>query len=85
MFEAMIDDIREQTVRHLLTFRIDRSSEMERKRVARETRAEQTNGEPEKKAPAQPIRKQKIGVNDPCPCGSGKKYKKCCGANPNDR
>ena len=85
MFEAMVDDIREQTVRHLLTFRIDRSAEMERKRVSRETAASQSNGTPEKRSPAQPVRKQKIGVNDPCPCGSGKKYKKCCGANPNDR
>ncbi|MBR3691348.1 MAG: preprotein translocase subunit SecA [Clostridia bacterium] len=85
MFEAMVDDIREQTVRHLLTFRIDTSDTMERRRVSRETSASQSDGQPAKKPAAQPIRKQKIGVNDPCPCGSGKKYKKCCGMNPNVR
>jgi SWIM/SEC-C metal-binding protein len=31
--------------------------------------------------PSQPVKSDKIGRNDPCPCGSGKKYKKCCGAN----
>ena len=31
--------------------------------------------------PPMPVQSEKIGRNDPCPCGSGKKYKKCCGAN----
>ena len=38
-----------------------------------------TQGEKPKKKPI--VKKQKIGRNDPCPCGSGKKYKKCCGMN----
>jgi uncharacterized protein YecA (UPF0149 family) len=36
--------------------------------------------EPEVEEEAQPVASSKIGRNDPCPCGSGKKYKKCCGA-----
>ncbi|RUM87312.1 MAG: hypothetical protein DSZ24_06470, partial [Thermodesulfatator sp.] len=35
--------------------------------------------EGERRPKREPIRRQKIGRNDPCPCGSGKKYKKCCG------
>ncbi|MBX3428208.1 MAG: SEC-C domain-containing protein [Hyphomonadaceae bacterium] len=34
----------------------------------------------EQRTPRQPIRSQKVGRNEPCPCGSGKKWKKCCGA-----
>ena len=40
---------------------------------------------PEREKKQEPVRKgETIGRNDPCPCGSGKKYKKCCGANLND-
>jgi len=41
------------------------------------------DGEPDADAlgPVEPVRSQKVGRNDPCPCGSGKKYKKCCGRN----
>lgn len=76
MFEEMTKDIQENTVRAL--FHLERPEKVERERVARVTGA--SHGESEKKA--KPIVKgQKIGRNDPCPCGSGKKYKKCCGKN----
>jgi len=49
---------------------------VERKQVAQPTSA--SHGEEERKAPVKKTDK-KVGPNDPCPCGSGKKYKKCCG------
>ncbi len=87
MFEAMISDIREETVRMLLSFRLTNGEELQRRQVAKETSAVHGDTSPtgDKKPMPQPIRHRKIGVNDPCPCGSGKKYKKCCGANPNAR
>jgi len=50
---------------------------VERKQVAQPTAA--SHGEEEKKAPVVKKTDKKVGPNDPCPCGSGKKYKKCCG------
>ena len=87
MFEAMISDIREETVRMLLSFRLATGDALQRRQVAKETSAVHGDASPaaDKKPMPQPIRHRKIGVNDPCPCGSGKKYKKCCGANPNSR
>ena len=74
LFQAMINAIREETIRRLFTVQLRPSQEVKREKVAREIRAVGT--EPVKQ---QPVRKQeKIGPNDPCPCGSGKKYKKCC-------
>ncbi|RGB68920.1 preprotein translocase subunit SecA [Provencibacterium massiliense] len=80
MFDAMIDSIRENTVRHLFTVQVRTDSEEpKREKVADDKDMVASGGstEPEQK---QPVRKgQKVGRNDPCPCGSGKKYKKCCG------
>ena len=75
MFEEMSHLIQEDTVRRLYFTVVARP--VERKQVAQPTSATHGNAEPEKKAPkkAQP----KVGRNDPCPCGSGKKYKNCCG------
>ena len=76
MFQAMISAIRDETVRRLFLAQIRPRQELRRERVARETG---TSGDGTVKK--QPVRKavaQKIGPNDPCPCGSGKKYKKCC-------
>lgn len=76
MFEEMIKNIQEDAVRILLSSRIDPEHELKREKVAEPVNA--THGE----GPRQPVVKgQKVGRNDPCPCGSGKKYKKCCGAN----
>ena len=76
MFDAMIAAIREDTVRRLFTTRVRPKEEIRRKKVATVT-AEGGSGD--KTVKRQPVRKTvKVGPNDPCPCGSGKKYKKCC-------
>ncbi len=78
MFQAMINAIREETVRRMFLVQLRPAQEVKREKVAKETGATGTaSAESVKK---QPIRNkaQKVGPNDPCPCGSGKKYKKCC-------
>ena len=75
MFEAMIQAIQEETIRRIILARVQ-TNEVRRERVAKVTGESGGSEEPQKKAP---VRKTiKIGPNDPCPCGSGKKYKKCC-------
>ena len=84
MFEAMINGIREETVRRLYTIRVRKEQTIERKAVSKNQAAnvggEQVKKKPIKKAP-------KPGRNDPCPCGKMKpdgsrrlKYKECCGS-----
>ncbi len=76
MFDAMINGIKSEVCRRILTVEIKRPEEdVQRRRVAKES-LNNMGGEGEKQ---QPIRKTKIGRNDPCPCGSGKKYKFCHG------
>ena len=77
MFDGMIDAIREDTVRMIFLARIRTQEEPKREQVARETSAA---GADDGAVQNQPVRKaaKKPGMNDPCPCGSGKKYKKCC-------
>ena len=76
MFEAMIQAIREETIRRMFLVQLRTNQEVKREKVAKET-GTAASGKPSVK-PA-PIRKEKkVGPNDPCPCGSGKKYKKCC-------
>ncbi|MBQ9761529.1 MAG: preprotein translocase subunit SecA [Oscillospiraceae bacterium] len=76
MFEAMVAAIREETIRRLFTVQIRPKQEVKRERVAKETGTAAPNKAEVKK---QPVRKaKKAGPNDPCPCGSGLKYKKCC-------
>jgi preprotein translocase subunit SecA len=78
MFDEMTATIRENTVRMMLTIMPRRREDVERKAVAKVT-ATSSGGDDTVKA--SPVRKgKKIGPNDPCPCGSGKKYKKCHGA-----
>ena len=78
MFDAMNAAIRENTARMILTVRLRTPEAPKREQVAKET----GTGSGEQPAKRQPIRKQKKpGRNDPCPCGSGKKYKNCCGRN----
>ncbi len=80
MFEAMVGSIQQDTVSQLYRVRVDRP--VERRQVARPT---QTSGPSDtSEGPARPVRSkpsEKIGRNAPCPCGSGKKYKNCCGRN----
>ena len=76
MFQAMITAIREETIRRLFLVQLRTNQEVKRQKVAKETAA---TGTPDGTVKQQPVRKdKKVGPNDPCPCGSGKKYKKCC-------
>ncbi len=76
MFQAMITAIREETVRRLFAVQLRPAQEVKRVKVAKET---STSGTADKTVKQQPVKKtSKVGPNDPCPCGSGKKYKKCC-------
>jgi len=75
MFQAMITAIREETIRRMFLVELRPREEVKRKRVAKET----GTSAPDKSVKQQPVRTdKKAGPNDPCPCGSGKKYKKCC-------
>ena len=76
MFEAMNNQIKEEIVRRVFLVRIKTDEELKRERVAKVT-GEGAGGD--KTVRRQPVvKKIKVGPNDPCPCGSGKKYKKCC-------
>ena len=77
MFEEMVKNIQEEVVTLLFHVRVQ-SNVPKREKVAEPIAA--THGEDGPKKPAV-NRNRKIGRNDPCPCGSGKKYKNCCGAN----
>ena len=71
MFDAMVDSIREETVRTLFTIQVRREGEAPRReQVLKDSTPNHTVVR----------RRKKVGPNDPCPCGSGKKYKKCHGA-----
>ncbi|MCR4563423.1 MAG: preprotein translocase subunit SecA [Clostridiales bacterium] len=77
IFDEMTDAIREGTVQDLMTVRIMTEEDVKREQQAKITATSGANDGSEKQ---QPVRKgKKVGRNDPCPCGSGKKYKHCCG------
>ena len=77
MFDAMIDSIREDTVRMIYLAQVRKQQAPQREQVAKETGAV---GADDGSVQNQTVRKTKdIGRNDPCPCGSGLKYKHCCG------
>ena len=76
MFEAMVNAIREETIRRLFLVQVRPAAEIKREKVAKETAAVGTADSVVKKQPVKVT--NKVGPNDPCPCGSGKKYKKCC-------
>ncbi|MBD5105345.1 MAG: preprotein translocase subunit SecA [Ruminococcaceae bacterium] len=76
MFDDMIASIREDTVRMILTVKVRKEEPPQRQQVLKPAPTPPTS-------PAAPVKtpsSKKVGRNDPCPCGSGKKYKKCCGA-----
>ena len=77
IFDQMVDDIKEDTVRQILTV-IPRPQATERVQVAKPTFEGLGGGKP---IVRKPVTVKKVGRNDPCPCGSGMKYKKCCGQN----
>ncbi len=78
MFEEMTNSIRDDTVKVVLSVRFRTEEEIKREQVAKVT---STSGSGDGSEKGRTVRndKKKVGVNDPCPCGSGKKYKKCCG------
>ncbi len=78
MFEAMVTAIREETIRRLFMVQLRTNEEVKREKVAKETGAVGTADSVMKKQPVRKSAAEKVGPNDPCPCGSGKKYKKCC-------
>jgi len=79
MFEEMTAEIQEDTVKMLM--RVRPQEKIQRKEVAKITGT--SGGDSGGTGKIQPIvkKEKKVGRNDPCPCGSGKKYKKCCGQN----
>ncbi len=78
MFEQMVAAIREDTARAILTVELRSQEEPQRRQVAKITGTSSGDGS-EKKQPVRKSAADKVGRNDPCPCGSGKKYKHCCG------
>ena len=78
MFEEMTRNIREETVKLMLTLRVRTQEETQRKEVAKVTGANAGGDSSDVKRPQRRTGK-KVGPNDQCPCGSGKKYKNCCG------
>ena len=78
MFDEMVADIRAETVRMILSV-VPRTQPIRREQVAKPLKENLTDGSVSKKTVV--VRKaERVGRNDLCPCGSGKKYKKCCGA-----
>ncbi|PIE58399.1 MAG: preprotein translocase subunit SecA [Desulfobulbus propionicus] len=87
MFMSMIDSVKQQTVGTLMRVKIIQSDELEQMEEERRRRQEQEmeqarfgavrSGEGSVRGPVR--NEAKVGRNAPCPCGSGKKYKKCCG------
>jgi preprotein translocase subunit SecA len=74
MFDEMIENIKVDTIK--LLFHVQMEHTPERERVVKETATNQVDDSVKK----QPVKKEaKVGRNDLCPCGSGKKYKNCCG------
>ena len=83
MFIAVIDAVKQKTVETLFRIQLVQDDEveqmsMEQRRKKQQTRTNRRDGEKGR----QPVTRegQKIGRNAPCPCGSGKKYKRCCGS-----
>ncbi|MCL2496518.1 MAG: preprotein translocase subunit SecA, partial [Clostridiales bacterium] len=74
MFQQMIEDIQTEVTRLVLHAEI-----VEAPRARAGVSTNRGNGAPAKRVPQRKAAEQRVGRNDPCPCGSGKKYKKCCG------
>ena len=87
MFDTMIEDIREKTVRAILSVVPRVAPMIKRTQVANPISAGFEGSAPksEKKVTIRKSAAEKVGRNDPCPCGSGKKYKNCCGNAANNK
>lgn len=80
MFDSMNESISEETVRYLMNFQVkEESRPVERKQVVNIDNTRETIDSAMEQKPQQAVRENKPGRNDPCPCGSGKKYKNCHG------
>ena len=79
MFEQMVAAIREDTAHAMLTLELRSEEQPQRRQVAKVTGTSGGSDGTDKKQPVRKTAAQKVGRNDPCPCGSGLKYKKCCG------
>ncbi len=80
MFDDMTRQIRQDTIRMLMTVRVKTEEDTKREQKVKEVATNAGGDTSDKKRPVRKSAAQKVGPNDPCPCGSGKKYKKCCGA-----
>ncbi len=79
MFEQMVAAIQEDTARGILLMELRSQEELERRQTVKITGTSAGGDGSDKKQPVRKTASQKVGRNDPCPCGSGKKYKQCCG------
>ena len=79
MFDDMTRQIRMDTIRMLLSVQVRTEEDTKREQKVKVTGTNAGGDTTEKKRPVRKSASQKVGPNDPCPCGSGKKYKKCCG------
>lgn len=77
MFEAMIENVEEEVARYVMKAQIQEN--LQREAVVKDTQAVSGDGDKKKKAKTPYIKKDEVGRNEPCPCGSGKKYKHCHG------
>ncbi len=80
MFDDMTAQIRQDTVRMLLTVQVRTEDDTKREQKVKEVATNAGGDGTDKKRPVRKAASEKIGPNEPCPCGSGKKYKKCCGS-----
>jgi preprotein translocase subunit SecA len=78
MFAKMIDRIKEETVRYLFRIQIAKPEEIAAEEKSKREKISYSHGDEGSNAPVR-RKEKKVGRNQPCPCGSGKKYKKCCG------
>ena len=79
MFEAMVESIEEEVARYMMKSQIQQN--VQREQVVKNTKAVAGSEASESKQRQPYVRKERVGRNDPCPCGSGKKYKNCHGKN----
>ncbi|WP_339213884.1 preprotein translocase subunit SecA [Ornithinibacillus sp. FSL M8-0202] len=77
MFEAMVESIEDEVARYIMKAEI--RDNLKRQAVVKNTQAVSGGGEEKKKVRKPYVKKETVGRNDPCPCGSGKKYKNCHG------
>ena len=80
MFDDMTAQIRQDTIRMLLTVQVRTEDDTKREQKVKEVATNAGGDGTDKKRPVRKAANEKIGPNEPCPCGSGKKYKKCCGS-----